>query len=778
MGGFSARILKKKASLTSEYNACIDGNYSEDDAFEAYWARWLDISVVNNLSFVRFDFIPALVSNYCSFRAGDKDAAGKLAPHLRRLISQEDDIDRILPRLLLVLWGIIIDGHQGGDYRVDAKTLDYSTRIIRLTFELGRSLGEEPKVEKLASESYFLTPAEANALMPGTINYYLGIYFLASISETSFGLRSGEEDRVEMARLKSILARAAGLSAELRKDVIYSPLALGGYKPNPSTISERIPEFGLAIKACKQLQRYENLALPEDTSSRIRDTCYNLAIGWNFDIGSFMDVLSTSSRLMASGGRIDSPLDNWRIGWSRARAFLRLGQGARSLEEFSKAATFLDEIPQKFADVLPDAHRWGALFPNAIVRMGTQTRDENIQAFFDEWHSASVHLSIEVVDTMNITDSSRRFDAMFPEQEVSFPREQELLGDIEVSDASIQSYYRAYWAASPALPLNSDRCDAPFISLFFSDFDQTLYIYYCNKSKRLARSSKKVLSHFTELLTSTSERPYEMLYDIAIRPVAGDMLEDGDVLTIVPHSFFWGTNFAALGDGSSQLIDRYAIRLASFANAAVTTRRGVPIAVNSLLVVFNPVEHDDHVWSVLPGASNTASVISERLKSNARVSILEGPSASESSVLSMMGEFDVVHFATHAFASATRPFASSVVLSPDAETSDGYLSLGEIAGIEKHPKLIYLASCESGKGVRAGGGPMSLASLLSRRGRIPVIATTSNLSDQASQWIESVFYKELAVTGDPATSLRKAQLIARKFAPDPNFWAPVFYWGP
>lgn len=262
-----------------------------------------------------------------------------------------------------------------------------------------------------------------------------------------------------------------------------------------------------------------------------------------------------------------------------------------------------------------------------------------------------------------------------------------------------------------------------------------------------------------------------MIYFTTIKSIEHDFLASEDpVLTIVPHSFLWGVAFSALGsDEGGRLIDRYALRLAASTAQAVSRKPYHP-DIRSALIVANPKSG----WSGLTSAQGADRL---KLGNNVRVTTLIRDDATEGAVVAGMKNADLVHFSTHGFASAIDPSASSIVLASDPD-NDGFMTVGEISQMKLRSRLIFVATCVTGKGVNLGSGPASLGAFISEFGRTAVITATLPLNDQTTRWIEEVFYTKLGEGSDPVVALRDAQLAVKARIPDPSFWAATTYWGP
>lgn len=154
-----------------------------------------------------------------------------------------------------------------------------------------------------------------------------------------------------------------------------------------------------------------------------------------------------------------------------------------------------------------------------------------------------------------------------------------------------------------------------------------------------------------------------------------------------------------------------------------------------------------------------------------RVHTLIGDEATESRVRQVEQSYDIVHYATHAFANGRDPLASYIGLASDSD-SDGLYHLSEIAGQPHDQALVILSGCETQTGnLFRGEGLMGLTRAYLASGARAVVATQWPVSAVAAS-LMGEFHRRLAAGTSPATALRAAQL---KLRADPANSHP-FYW--
>ena len=172
-----------------------------------------------------------------------------------------------------------------------------------------------------------------------------------------------------------------------------------------------------------------------------------------------------------------------------------------------------------------------------------------------------------------------------------------------------------------------------------------------------------------------------------------------------------------------------------------------------------------------PGAAEEMATI-ERVWAGGEVRVLSEAEASESMILSLGSEYDVLHFATHAISDDRDPLASHLKLVSDAR-SDGLLHPVEIGTIPGRHRLVILSACETQSGRSfQGEGLMGLSRAFLANGAEAVVGTQWLLGGQAAE-LMGVFYSALSSGATPSAALRSAQLATRN-QPEtshPFFWA-------
>jgi CHAT domain-containing protein len=142
-----------------------------------------------------------------------------------------------------------------------------------------------------------------------------------------------------------------------------------------------------------------------------------------------------------------------------------------------------------------------------------------------------------------------------------------------------------------------------------------------------------------------------------------------------------------------------------------------------------------------------------------------------------LGQYRIVHFATHGLINNTHPELSGVVLSlvdEKGRPQNGFLRLYDLYNLKLSADLVVLSACQTalGKDVR-GEGLVGLTRGFMYAGAPRVVASLWQIDDRASAEFMKRFYEGLLGQKlRPAAALRAAQVSMQK---DPR-WQSPHYW--
>jgi len=142
-----------------------------------------------------------------------------------------------------------------------------------------------------------------------------------------------------------------------------------------------------------------------------------------------------------------------------------------------------------------------------------------------------------------------------------------------------------------------------------------------------------------------------------------------------------------------------------------------------------------------------------------------------------LGEYRIVHFATHGLIDAERPELSGLVLSlvnDRGAPQDGLLRLADIFNMRLNADLVVLSACQTALGKEIKGeGLVGLTRGFMYAGAPRVVASLWQVSDVATAELMKKFYAGMLKRRLPtAAALRAAQL---EMSRDPR-WSAPYYW--
>jgi CHAT domain-containing protein len=190
----------------------------------------------------------------------------------------------------------------------------------------------------------------------------------------------------------------------------------------------------------------------------------------------------------------------------------------------------------------------------------------------------------------------------------------------------------------------------------------------------------------------------------------------------------------------------------------------------------------------LPGAEAELAMIRDVFR-QAQIVVLEGRDATEDGLRQAAagGPYTLVHVAAHGLFNERRPRYSGLILAPpDDGGADGFLTVGEVFGIELECDQIVLSACSSALGEHiTGEGLYGLTRAFEYAGAGCVIAALWDVSDEATASFMRMFYEQLARedSAGGAHALAEAKRRWLREAPDlrppaapldmghPCFWA-------
>jgi CHAT domain-containing protein/tetratricopeptide (TPR) repeat protein len=157
---------------------------------------------------------------------------------------------------------------------------------------------------------------------------------------------------------------------------------------------------------------------------------------------------------------------------------------------------------------------------------------------------------------------------------------------------------------------------------------------------------------------------------------------------------------------------------------------------------------------------------------------LDFKASRETAVSKDLGQYRIVHFATHGLLDNEHPELSGLVLSlvdQEGMPRDGFLDLEDVYNLTLPADLVVLSACETGLGKQiTGEGLVGLTRGFMYAGASRVVASLWKVDDVATAELMGRFYRGMLKEGlQPAASLRQAQIEMQnqKRWTDPYYWA-------
>jgi CHAT domain-containing protein len=255
------------------------------------------------------------------------------------------------------------------------------------------------------------------------------------------------------------------------------------------------------------------------------------------------------------------------------------------------------------------------------------------------------------------------------------------------------------------------------------------------------------------------------LAEALLGPVAA-ALEANPHLLVVPHGAAHLLPFHALPWAGRPLVVTHTLSYLPSASALqFLAPAGAGVLPDRLLAVGNPADMafrppaggDPVPLPPLPAAEVEAAVVAGLFPQG---KALLGGQASVPEVLPRLGEYPLLHFATHGHLSEEAPLLSSILLAG----GEG-LSLYELMGQRLQADLVVLSACDTGRGQATGGDDvLGLTRGLLGTGARAAVVSLWSVNDLSTSLLMSAFYHRLR--DGPAVALQAAQNYLRGLSPD------------
>ncbi len=242
-------------------------------------------------------------------------------------------------------------------------------------------------------------------------------------------------------------------------------------------------------------------------------------------------------------------------------------------------------------------------------------------------------------------------------------------------------------------------------------------------------------------------------------------LKQSQRLYIVADRDLWLVPLAAIPDGhGGWLGDRFEI--------GYLPLPAIPAAWSSdqraVLLAGYPLPDPAGEWPILPHSAAELDAVKQAW-SQSNVTTLRGEQLSLQALQRVdLQHFGLLHFATHAEASASSADRCRIVLSR-GET----LGLDQVATLTLDRALVVLSACRSGEGeVIPGEGVVGLGWGLMQAGAASLVLSQWSVEDESGAAFMAAFHRRLAGGNDPVAALSATQRELRRTYMHPSQWAP------
>ncbi len=270
---------------------------------------------------------------------------------------------------------------------------------------------------------------------------------------------------------------------------------------------------------------------------------------------------------------------------------------------------------------------------------------------------------------------------------------------------------------------------------------------------------------------SVAEGPLSDLSRMLLEGI--DPPADGARLSVVPDGILHLVPWPALRfDDGSDVLDRATLVILAdptrMARTAPATTDGLLLAVG----VDGDVGASDDGLDTLRRAEAEATDIAASWPGEA---VLKTGTEGGWGALapSALGEYDVIHIASHAVAHAGADGGSTLRIAGTVGTEP--LTTPTVRALDLRADLVYLSCCEAAASAKgAGGGVDDFAHAFLGAGAEAVIASTVRVDDEAAAHLARSFYEAYGNGASPEDALRSAQISLRNEKGRP--WGHPYYW--
>jgi len=311
--------------------------------------------------------------------------------------------------------------------------------------------------------------------------------------------------------------------------------------------------------------------------------------------------------------------------------------------------------------------------------------------------------------------------------------------------------------------------------------DNLLYVWAVQKERihmeRIKISKDELSELVSSFLTAVMSKDRkktnflsQRIYDAILKPIIPFV--SGDRIGFIPHDSLYYMPFTAMSYKKQFLVEAFSIFY--LPNTGVFKyAMDKQVSKGLKVLAFGNPDLGDRDMD-LPYAAMEVESIKKRID---QTTAFFNRMATKSKVKELMGEFDIIHFATHGQFLPEFPMNSGLLLAPDSQ-DDGRLTALEILKLRFNGRAVVMSACKTALGMSSTGTEIvGLNRSFLYAGSPSVISSLWNVDDRATAQFMDHFYKYLEAEKDIADALKMAQVDMIRKGYAPYYWAPFILTG-
>jgi CHAT domain-containing protein len=305
--------------------------------------------------------------------------------------------------------------------------------------------------------------------------------------------------------------------------------------------------------------------------------------------------------------------------------------------------------------------------------------------------------------------------------------------------------------------------------------DQILFIWTINKDKvhlEKVKISKddvaRLVFSFNDSIVAKeynkTESLSEKVYNNFLKPVMPFV--SGDRIGIIPHGALYYLPFAAISYRGQYLVDAFSIFHFPSADALKYVLKKQPANNLNILAFISPEFKNKKLDS-----SYSETELESVQNIIPQANIFLKVEATEAKVKAMIGNYDLVHFATRSVFVEESPLNSYLLL-VSTRQDDGRLTTAEIFKLEFRGRAVVMSACTTAPRIYSGGAEIvGLNRAFLYAGSPSVVSTFWNIEEKPKATFMDLFYINLGKNESIADSLRITQNEMIRLGYRPFDWA-------